>query len=151
MILLSLLYGWWKTSIFNGQNQSSMSKLSWWILKLIYCTKIWIAEQLCSQCRRKLKIFEGATTNGPWKLWGASTLLCIDFLKLWGGASAPLAPPVPAALHCVHILSPTRGVRYAKEVSVIAHLSPKPRHPQSRSPARSPSRDSATSRKRSSK
>ena len=29
---------------------------------------------------------------------GASTLLCIDFLKLLGGASAPLAPPVPVAL-----------------------------------------------------
>ena len=29
---------------------------------------------------------------------GAITLLCIEFLKLWGGPVAPLAPPVPAAL-----------------------------------------------------
>ena len=31
-------------------------------------------------------------------LWGASTLLCFDFLKLWGGQCPP-GPPVPAALN----------------------------------------------------
>ena len=47
---------------------------------------------------RKLKIFEGATTNGPWKLWGPVPSYVLTFWN-FGEASGPPVPPVPAALH----------------------------------------------------
>ena len=52
-----------------------------------------------SQGRQKLKIFEGATTNGPWKLWGGQYPLMHWLSETLGGPVAPLAPPVPAALY----------------------------------------------------
>ena len=54
---------------------------------------------------------------------GASTLLCIDFLKLWGGQCPP-GPPVPAALIGIPIFrnlaSSLRGVEppYTRELEL---------------------------------